>query len=161
MTQFVHLRLHTEYSLLDGIVRVPELMTAVAAAIGLVSVISLIELLRLSAFASGPEAPGEVMIGGRVQIPMELTRHVPVIEAKVNGKGPFHFAVDSGFGGMMQITPELAEQLSLPVIGEGISGDPSGKNQRRAPPCRAGKRQPERSPASDGRGSGQAGAAPQ
>jgi DNA polymerase-3 subunit alpha len=32
LTQFVHLHLHTEYSLLDGIVRVPELMTAVAAA---------------------------------------------------------------------------------------------------------------------------------
>lgn len=32
MTPFVHLRLHTEYSLVDGIVRVPELMTAVAAA---------------------------------------------------------------------------------------------------------------------------------
>ena len=32
MSQFVHLRLHTEYSLLDGIVRVPELMAAVAAA---------------------------------------------------------------------------------------------------------------------------------
>ncbi len=32
MNQFVHLRLHTEYSLLDGIVRVPDLMTAVAAA---------------------------------------------------------------------------------------------------------------------------------
>jgi len=32
LTQFVHLRLHTEYSLLDGIVRVPELMSAVAAA---------------------------------------------------------------------------------------------------------------------------------
>jgi DNA polymerase III subunit alpha len=32
LNQFVHLRLHTEYSLLDGIVRVPELMTAVAAA---------------------------------------------------------------------------------------------------------------------------------
>ena len=31
MNQFVHLRLHTEYSLLDGIVRVPELMAAVAA----------------------------------------------------------------------------------------------------------------------------------
>jgi DNA polymerase-3 subunit alpha len=30
--QFVHLRLHTEYSLIDGIVRVPELMAAVAAA---------------------------------------------------------------------------------------------------------------------------------
>jgi DNA polymerase III subunit alpha len=32
LTQFVHLRLHTEYSLLDGIVRVEELMTAVAGA---------------------------------------------------------------------------------------------------------------------------------
>jgi DNA polymerase-3 subunit alpha len=31
LTTFVHLRLHTEYSLLDGIVRVPELMAAVAA----------------------------------------------------------------------------------------------------------------------------------
>jgi len=31
LTQFVHLRLHTEYSLLDGIVRVPELMAAVSA----------------------------------------------------------------------------------------------------------------------------------
>jgi DNA polymerase-3 subunit alpha len=30
--QFVHLRLHTEYSLVDGIVRVPELMAAAAAA---------------------------------------------------------------------------------------------------------------------------------
>ena len=29
---FVHLRLHTEYSLIDGVVRVPELMAAVAAA---------------------------------------------------------------------------------------------------------------------------------
>jgi DNA polymerase III subunit alpha len=32
LNSFVHLRLHTEYSLLDGIVRVPELMAAVAAA---------------------------------------------------------------------------------------------------------------------------------
>jgi len=32
MTGFVHLRLHTEYSLIDGIVRMPELMTAVASA---------------------------------------------------------------------------------------------------------------------------------
>ncbi len=32
MPAFVHLRLHTEYSLVDGIVRVPELMDAVAGA---------------------------------------------------------------------------------------------------------------------------------
>src|SRR5579863_7686304 len=29
---FVHLRLHTEYSLIDSVVRVPQLITAVAAA---------------------------------------------------------------------------------------------------------------------------------
>jgi DNA polymerase-3 subunit alpha len=32
LRQFVHLRLHTEYSLVDGIVRVPELIAAVSAA---------------------------------------------------------------------------------------------------------------------------------
>jgi len=32
LRQFVHLRLHTEYSLVDGIVRVPELVAAVSAA---------------------------------------------------------------------------------------------------------------------------------
>ena len=32
MRQFVHLRLHTEYSLVDGIVRVPDLMAAVSSA---------------------------------------------------------------------------------------------------------------------------------
>ncbi len=32
MTQFVHLRVHTEYSLLDSVVRVPELMAAAAGA---------------------------------------------------------------------------------------------------------------------------------
>ena len=78
----------------------------------------------------GPEAPGEVMIGGHVRIPMELTRHVPVIEAKVNGKGPFRFQVDSGFGGVIEVTPALAQKLALPVIGEAMGGDPSGKNQK-------------------------------
>ena len=30
MAEFVHLRLHTEYSLIDSVVRVPELVDAVA-----------------------------------------------------------------------------------------------------------------------------------
>jgi len=78
----------------------------------------------------GAEGPGEVMIRGKVQLPMELTRHVPVIEAKINGKGPFRFQVDTGFGGMIEVTPAVAKALELPVIGETIGGDPSGKNQR-------------------------------
>jgi D-alanyl-D-alanine carboxypeptidase len=78
----------------------------------------------------GPEAPGEVMIGRPVQIAMDVANHVPVIEAKVNGKGPFRFGVDSGFAGMMQVSHALAEKLALPVLGEAVSGDPSGKNQK-------------------------------
>jgi CubicO group peptidase (beta-lactamase class C family) len=78
----------------------------------------------------GPEAPGEVMIGGAVQIPMTMTSHVPVIEAKINGKGPFRFQVDSGYGGLIEVSPALAQTLALPVIGEAIAGDPSGKNAR-------------------------------
>jgi CubicO group peptidase (beta-lactamase class C family) len=78
----------------------------------------------------GAEGPGEVLIRGKVQLAMDLTRHVPVIEAKVNGKGPFRFQVDTGYGGMIQVTPAIAKTLELPVIGESIGGDPSGKNQR-------------------------------
>jgi len=52
------------------------------------------------------------------------------IEAKVNGKGPFRFQVDTGYGGMIEVTPAIAKTLALPVIGESISGDPSGKNQK-------------------------------
>ena len=32
MTTFVHLRVHTEYSLVDSVIRVPELIAATAAA---------------------------------------------------------------------------------------------------------------------------------
>src|SRR4029079_9460657 len=61
----------------------------------------------------GAEGPGEVLIRGKVTCLMDLPRHVPVIEAKVNGKGPFRFQVDTGFGGMLQVTPALAQQLAL------------------------------------------------
>jgi CubicO group peptidase (beta-lactamase class C family) len=78
----------------------------------------------------GAEGPGEVLIHGNVQLPMELTRHVPVIAAKVNGKGPFRFQVDTGYGGIVQVTAALAKTLALPVIDESIGGDPSGKNPK-------------------------------
>jgi predicted aspartyl protease len=74
------------------------------------------------------EPPGEVMIGGRTEVPMEFVRHVPVITAKVNGKGPFRFALDTGFAGVMMVSGDVAKQLGLNVVGETTAGDPSGKN---------------------------------
>jgi CubicO group peptidase (beta-lactamase class C family) len=79
---------------------------------------------------AAPEPPGEVLIGGRTEVPMTFARHVPVIEAKVNGKGPFRFALDTGFGGVMMISGDVAKKLALNVVGEAVAGDPSGKNSR-------------------------------
>jgi CubicO group peptidase (beta-lactamase class C family) len=75
--------------------------------------------------------PDEVLIGGRVQLPMDTSQRIPVIEAKVNGKGPFRFGVDTGFGGMLEVSAALASQLALPAVGEVMVGDPSGKNMKK------------------------------
>jgi len=80
--------------------------------------------------AAGDEEPDEVLIRGPVDLPFTLQQHVPVIEVMVNGKGPFRFAVDSGFGGMAEVNPKVAEQLAMPVIGEVMTGDPSGRNPK-------------------------------
>src|SRR5207237_251137 len=74
--------------------------------------------------------PGEVIIRGPVDLPMTFARHVPVIEAKINGKGPFRFQVDTGFGDMVAVSPALAQQLALPVVGEQVAGDPSGRSPK-------------------------------
>ncbi|HEY2322249.1 MAG TPA: serine hydrolase [Thermoanaerobaculia bacterium] len=65
--------------------------------------------------AGGAEPPGEVMIGGRSELPMTFAGHVPVIEAKINGKGPFRFAFDTGFGGVLMVSENVAKQLGLTV----------------------------------------------
>ena len=59
MTDFVHLRLHTEYSIVDGLVRVKPLMERVAAlgmpAVGVTDVCNFYALIKLyrAAFAAG------------------------------------------------------------------------------------------------------------
>jgi hypothetical protein len=58
------------------------------------------------------EPPDEVLIHAPVDLPMTFAAgHVPVIEAKINGKGPFRLAVDTGFGGVIELGPELAKQF--------------------------------------------------
>jgi DNA polymerase-3 subunit alpha len=47
MSAFVHLRLHTEYSLVDSVVRIPELVKAVAEA-GMPAVAVTVSPLRAS-----------------------------------------------------------------------------------------------------------------
>jgi hypothetical protein len=83
------------------------------------------------------EEPDEVLIRGPVDIPFTLAQHVPVIEATINGKGPFRFGFDTGFGGMVEVNPKIAAQLDMPVVGEAMTGDPSGRAPQRIPVHRA------------------------
>jgi CubicO group peptidase (beta-lactamase class C family) len=81
--------------------------------------------------AARDEEPDEILIRAPLDIPFTLPHHIPVIEATINGKGPFRFGIDTGFGGMVEVTPKVAAQLDMPVIGEGMTGDPSGRNPMR------------------------------
>jgi hypothetical protein len=54
-----------------------------------------------------------------------------VIEVKLNGQGPFVFAIDTGAGMQADIDPSVASQLKLEAHGTVLMGDPSLQNDRR------------------------------
>jgi len=62
--------------------------------------------------------------------PMQFRGLMPVIEVKLNGQGPFVFAIDTGGGMQADIDPSIATQLKLEPVGKVRSGDPSGLNDR-------------------------------
>src|SRR5437773_291988 len=63
--------------------------------------------------------------------PMHFRGLMPVIEVKLNGQGPFVFAIDTGAGMQADIDPSIAMQLKLDRVGTVLSGDPSLQNDRR------------------------------
>ena len=62
--------------------------------------------------------------------PMHFRGLIPVIEVKLNGQGPFVFAIDTGGGMQADIDPSIATQLKLETLGRVHGGDPSGLNDR-------------------------------
>ncbi|MFL6195531.1 MAG: retropepsin-like aspartic protease [Thermoanaerobaculia bacterium] len=66
---------------------------------------------------------------GSTEVPMMGEGSV-VLEVRINGQGPYRFALDTGAGGAGRISLELARKLGLKPAGEVITGDPSGKNTR-------------------------------
>jgi CubicO group peptidase (beta-lactamase class C family) len=80
-----------------------------------------------------PAAPAATELTADVAVPAQRVGHLFAVEAKVNGKGPFRFAIDSGSGGMLSISTRLQQELQLSAIGEVMAGDPSGKNPHRRP----------------------------
>ena len=82
--------------------------------------------------------PDSIELPGPVTVPLGQLEHLSTVELMVNGKGPFRFVLDSGAGGMMRVSPELAAKLGLEKSGEVRAGDPSGKNVETRPLVRIG-----------------------
>src|SRR5579871_6750358 len=58
--------------------------------------------------------------------PLELIHDKPYVAVMVNGRGPYRFLVDTGTGTEALVSPELANELALPVVGHARLTDPSG-----------------------------------
>src|ERR1700687_4746987 len=64
--------------------------------------------------------------------PLELIYDKPYVSVMVNERGPFRFLIDTGTGAEALISPEIADALSLPVVGHARLRDPSGKGEQRS-----------------------------
>jgi Aspartyl protease len=64
--------------------------------------------------------------------PLELINDKPYVSVMVNGRGPFRFLIDTGTGGQALVTPALAEELHLSVVGHAHLTDPSGLGEQRS-----------------------------
>lgn len=87
-----------------------------------------IETLRLEGYEIGPTRPTGIyaipaveprdwsLPGGRVTVPFRLLNNHIIVDARVNGRGPFPFLVDTGGHGI--VTPSTASALDLREQGE-------------------------------------------
>lgn len=69
-------------------------------------------------------APKSTEITTTLSVPMDLSFQKPVVEARINGKGPFRFFLDTGAGGTV-FNDDLVAELELPVVGQARMGDPA------------------------------------
>jgi hypothetical protein len=72
----------------------------------------------------GSRAPASTEITDAVAVPMDLSFQKPVVEARINGKGPFRLILDTGAGGTV-LNDDLVAELALPVVGTAHMGDPA------------------------------------
>ena len=57
------------------------------------------------------------------RVPFDVVDGRIYVQARVDGAGPFRFAVDTGAGGMGRADASLVRQLGLPIAGEGEASD--------------------------------------
>jgi len=62
-----------------------------------------------------------------VVVEMKMRSSQPAVEVRVNGKGPFLFAIDTGGAGSARVDASLVDTLGLEAVGQIAGGDPSGR----------------------------------
>lgn len=63
---------------------------------------------------------------GKNTLPIQLINGLPYIHITVNGKGPYLFGFDSGFGEAMELDADLAKELGVAATDKTVIGDGSG-----------------------------------
>jgi len=61
-------------------------------------------------------------------VPMTFQGPMPVVEVMINGKGPFHFTIDTGAQMQASVDSSIIGQLNLKPNGQVRGGDPSGRD---------------------------------
>lgn len=96
---------------------------------------TVIAALALSATALGTSAPAPASEpracaapaiaegDADIRVPFEIVRGRVYVEARVNGGGPYRFAVDTGASGWGRADASLTEALALPVHGTAETSD--------------------------------------
>src|SRR5438270_8427850 len=76
----------------------------------------------------------------RISLPLTFFGGRPVVEVKINGKGPYRFIFDTGAAGNV-ISNELALELGLPVLAHAKMGRPGSEKPLSATVTRLDKLQ--------------------
>ncbi|TAH36873.1 MAG: PDZ domain-containing protein [Planctomycetota bacterium] len=89
-------------------------------------------LFELSSAQQPAPAPRTSLAQEVVRVPMSHETRMPVIEAKVNGQGPYRFILDTGAGAHGRLDRDLVAELKLEPVGEAQASDGTGVNTRSA-----------------------------
>lgn len=105
-----------------------HLMSGHAVSRGGIALAALLPIASVPAEAAGtrPDACRLVRTAGTgaaLRVPFRVVDGRIYVEARVNGAGPFPFAVDTGASGMGRADASLTVRLGLPVEGSGETSD--------------------------------------
>jgi hypothetical protein len=68
--------------------------------------------------AALPPPPAAQVPQGGAEVPLRLVDRRPLLDVRVNGRGPYTFALDTGASGFARADASLVTALTLPVVGE-------------------------------------------